>query len=139
MKNSILNDSWSFLKPHGWSKLKKTIDKQLEKADKLIAKFNSEKLRSIAKVKSEQLTSTNNSRNLPGNATIRKEYVRCGKLDCQSKHGPYYYAYWKDDSGKLKKKYIGKYRPSIDKHKSSNNDSVARDTVTDPSSSTENV
>jgi hypothetical protein len=22
-------------------------------------------------------------------------------------HGPYYYAYWKNDNGKLKKKYIG--------------------------------
>ena len=43
---------------------------------------------SIAKVKSEELTSTNNSRNLPSNATIREEYVRCGKLDCPNKHGP---------------------------------------------------
>jgi len=46
--------------------------------------------------------------------------------------GPYYYAYWKDDCGKLKKKYIGKYPPSIDKHKS-------RDTIIDPSNSSEGV
>ena len=112
MKNSILNDNWNFLKPIGWPKLKKRINKQLERADKLIAKAKPEELRSIAKIKSEELTSANNSRNLPSNVTIRKEYVRCGKLDCQSKHGPYYYAYWKDDSGKLKKKYIGKYHSS---------------------------
>jgi hypothetical protein len=111
MKYSVLNDNWTFLKPIDWPKLKQRINKQLERADKLIAKAKSEELRSIAKAKSEELTSANNSRNLPSNATIRKEYVRCGKLDCQSKHGPYYYAYWKDNKGKLRKKYIGKYRP----------------------------
>ena len=153
MKFDGLNDNWSFLNPLGWPKLKKRINKQLERADKLIAKFDSEQLRSIAKikseelrsiakVKSEQLTSTNNSRNLPSNATISEEYVRCGKLDCPSKHGPYYYAYWKDDSGKLKKKYIGKYHPPVEntsKHMSNDNDSVARDTVIDPSNSTEDL
>jgi hypothetical protein len=31
---------------------------------------------------------------------------------CQYKHGPYYYAYWKDpESKKLKKKYIGDHMP----------------------------
>ena len=103
--------------------------------ERLIAKFNSEKLRSKAKTKSEELTCINNSRNLPINATIREEYVTCGKSDCRCKHGPYYYAYWKDDSGKLKKKYIGKYPPSIDKHKSSDIDHP----VIDPSNSTEDV
>lgn len=44
---------------------------------------------------------------VPKNATIRQEYVRCGKYDCDKPHGPYYYAYWKDNA-KLKKKYIGK-------------------------------
>ena len=127
MKYEGLNDNWIFLKPLGWPKLKKRIIKQLERADKLIAKFDSEQLRSIAKIKSEelrsiekakseQLTSTNNSRNLPRNVTIREEYVKCGKSDCsRCKHGPYYYAYWKDDSGKLKKKYIGKYAPSVER------------------------
>jgi hypothetical protein len=141
---SLLNDNWSFLKPIGWSKLKKSIDKQLERADKVIArsdkvvaKVKSEQLRSEAKIKSEEITSTNNSRNLPVNATIRKEYVRCGKLDCPSKHGPYFYAYWKDDSGKLKKKYIGKYHPSIAKLKSSDMDHASNETITDPSKSTE--
>jgi hypothetical protein len=82
MKYSVLNDNWNLLKPIGWPKLKKRINKHLERADKLIAKANSEELRSIEKTKSEQLTSTNNSSNLPSNATIREVYVRCGKPDC---------------------------------------------------------
>src|SRR6266571_5863241 len=110
--NFIFDDDNSILKPIGWPKLEKKIDRLLERNERFIAKFNSEKLRSIAKVQSEELTSTNNSRNIPGNATIRKEFVRCGKEYCLAEHGPYYYAYWKDDSGKLKKKYIGKYSPA---------------------------
>ena len=39
---------------------------------------------------------------------------------CEVKHGPYYYAYWKDpQSKKLKKKYIGDHMP---KDKDSGND-----------------
>ena len=44
---------------------------------------------------------------IPPNATIRKEYVKCGNPDCQNSHGPYLYAYWKHDK-KLNKKYVGK-------------------------------
>ena len=44
---------------------------------------------------------------IPPNATIRQEYVRCGNPDCQNSHGPYLYAYWKEGK-KLNKKYIGK-------------------------------
>jgi hypothetical protein len=44
---------------------------------------------------------------IPPNATIRQEYVKCGNPDCQNQHGPYLYAYWKQDK-KLNKKYIGK-------------------------------
>lgn len=33
---------------------------------------------------------------LPRNATIRKEYVKCGKNNCEVFHGPYYYGYWKE-------------------------------------------
>ena len=48
-----------------------------------------------------------NDHEIPSNATIRPERVRCGNPDCQKLHGPYLYAYWK--SGKrLRKKYIGK-------------------------------
>ena len=75
----------------------------------------------INKIKSRQLAYANRSKSIPKNATIRKEYIKCGKEMCQYKHGPYYYAYWKDsESKKLKKKYIGDHMP---KKKKSNNDS----------------
>jgi hypothetical protein len=108
-------DNWSLLKPITWPKLKKRVDRLHEKTEKLLAKVESEKLKSEAKIRSERLTSANNCRNLPTNTTIRDEYVTCGKSDCsRCKHGPYYYAYWKDDIGKLKKTYIGKYAPRTD-------------------------
>src|SRR5215831_14273080 len=44
---------------------------------------------------------------IPPNATIRQEYVKCGDPDCTNSHGPYLYAYWKQDK-KLKKRYVGK-------------------------------
>ncbi|HXP48741.1 MAG TPA: hypothetical protein VN922_02240 [Bacteroidia bacterium] len=50
---------------------------------------------------------TVNNLEIPPNATIRQEYVKCGNPDCQNSHGPYLYAYWKQDK-KLKKRYIGK-------------------------------
>jgi hypothetical protein len=52
----------------------------------------------------------NNNGEIPQNATIRKEYVKCGNPDCQTihrPHGPYLYAYWRQDK-KLKKIYVGK-------------------------------
>jgi hypothetical protein len=48
-----------------------------------------------------------NNQEIPPNATIRQEYVKCGNPDCQNSHGPYFYAYWKHDK-KLNKKYVGK-------------------------------
>jgi hypothetical protein len=50
---------------------------------------------------------TDNNQEIPSNATIRQEYVKCGDPDCQNSHGPYLYAYWKQDK-KLKKRYVGK-------------------------------
>ena len=44
---------------------------------------------------------------IPPNATIRQEYVKCGNPDCQNQHGPYLYAYWKEGK-KLNKRYLGK-------------------------------
>jgi hypothetical protein len=44
---------------------------------------------------------------IPLNATIRQEYVKCGNTDCQTLHGPYFYVYWKQDK-KLNKRYVGK-------------------------------
>jgi hypothetical protein len=56
-------------------------------------------------------TSARNYESVPQNATIRKEYVKCGNYSCgRCKHGPYYYAYWRD-RGKRYKKYLGKYDP----------------------------
>jgi hypothetical protein len=125
----LLRNNWIFLKPIGLPKLIKRINKQLERTERFIARPESEKL-----------TSTNNSRNLPGNVTIRQEYVKCGKWDCpRCEHGPYYYAYWKEN-GKLHKKYIGKYPPSVEntkKDKSGDKHHGSSDTLTDPSNSTE--
>jgi hypothetical protein len=50
---------------------------------------------------------TVNDLEIPPNATLRQEYVKCGNHDCQNSHGPYLYAYWKQDK-KLKKRYVGK-------------------------------
>jgi hypothetical protein len=30
---------------------------------------------------------------------------------CELKHGPYYYAYWKDPESKVEEKYIGDHIP----------------------------
>lgn len=71
----------------------------MEKADKFLRKTQTAKARSIE-----------NTKSLPENATIRKEYVKCGKPFCLLEHGPYYYAYWRDsNTKKLNKKYIGNY------------------------------
>jgi hypothetical protein len=128
----LLRNIWIFLKPIGLPKLIKRINKQYERTERFFARLESEKL-----------TSTNNSRNLPSNPTIREEYVRCGKWDCPwCEHGPYYYAYWKEN-GKLHKKYIGKYPPPVEKankNKSSHKDDgirASRDTVTDDSNNSE--
>jgi hypothetical protein len=48
-----------------------------------------------------------NNREIPQNATIRQEFIRCGNPECQKSHGPYFYAYWKEDK-ELNKRYVGK-------------------------------
>jgi hypothetical protein len=60
------------------------------------------------------------------NATIRKEYIKCSKPFChRHKHGPYYYAYWKDpENKKLKKKYIGRHMPKNKEEESKNDNSA---------------
>ena len=91
---------------------------------KLLAKANKTTERAtkfINKIKSRQVACANRAKSIPKNATIRKEYIKCGKQTCEIEHGPYYYAYWKDpESKKLKKKYIGDHMP---KEKKSNDDS----------------
>jgi hypothetical protein len=61
------------------------------------------------------------SRAIPKKATIRKEYVKCKRPNCdQEQHGPYYYAYWKDpETKKLKNRYIGRDYIPFNKQKDS--------------------
>lgn len=48
---------------------------------------------------------------LPPTLTYRQEAVRCGKLSCSTcPHGPYWYAYWKED-GRTRKRYVGRHLP----------------------------
>jgi hypothetical protein len=71
-------------------------------------------------------TSVKNIGSIPVKATIRLEYVRCGKgckkcpekYDCNyNYHSPYFYAYWRDENNnrKLKKKYIGELNSDLEK------------------------
>jgi hypothetical protein len=61
----------------------------------------------LTNIQSQETTSKQNCKDVPSNATIREEHIKCGKSCLMCPHGPYYYAYWKEDNGKLKKKYIG--------------------------------
>lgn len=48
---------------------------------------------------------------LPPTLSYRQEEVRCGKQGCtRCPHGPYWYAYWKED-GRTRKRYIGRHLP----------------------------
>jgi hypothetical protein len=78
-------------------------DQLLHKTDK----FLDHTKKFLAKSNSEERTSRKNHYGVPCSATIREERIKCGKSCLLCPHGPYYYAYWKDDTGKLKKKYIG--------------------------------
>lgn len=43
--------------------------------------------------------------------TYRREWVRCGKPTCRRcPHGPYWYAYWKED-GRTRSQYVGRHLP----------------------------
>ncbi len=83
------------------------LPKLLAKADKTIE----EGRKHLSKIETAKASSINNAKLIPENATIRREYIKCGRSGCHhERHGPYYYAYWKDsESNKLKKKYIGRY------------------------------
>ncbi len=53
---------------------------------------------------------------MPKNATIREEFIKCGKDICNlCPHGPYYYVYWKDkkddNKSKLRKRHLGVIDP----------------------------
>jgi hypothetical protein len=66
---------------------------------------------SLNRKNNHKKTTVKNYESVPTNATIREEYVRCGNYSCRRcKHGPYYYAYWREQ-GVRYKKYLGKYDP----------------------------
>jgi hypothetical protein len=78
-----------FLNSNGGST---SFQKAIANANRTLSK--AEKL--IDRIESAEYTSRVNAESIPNHATIRKEYVRCGKLGCeQEPHGPYFYAYWK--------------------------------------------
>ena len=121
----------SFYKDIGWKSFLSDWDKPLfgcrrSSLEKVLAQANkaierSQKL--FNKIKSREVACSNRAKSIPENATIRKEYIKCGKKFCEQKHGPYCYAYWKDsESKKLKKKYIGDHIPTDEKSNDDLND-----------------
>jgi hypothetical protein len=55
-------------------------------------------------------------------AWVRLERVRCGQKRCRKccgdgpRHGPYWYAYFYDEIGKMKSRYLGKTLPEEYRH-----------------------
>jgi hypothetical protein len=99
-----------------FSRREGSLEKVLAHAKKIAEKSR----RFIDKIESKKQSSISRARSVPRNATIRQEYIKCGKTPCyHGKHGPYYYAYWKDpETKKLRKKYIGQYFQSPSEGKS---------------------
>ncbi|MGA8914312.1 MAG: hypothetical protein WB443_15820, partial [Nitrososphaeraceae archaeon] len=62
-----------------------SLQKVLENANKAIGKST----KFINKIKSRQIAYAKRAKSRPENATIRKEYIKCGKEICEQKHGPY--------------------------------------------------
>ena len=79
-----------------------SLQKVLTNANKAIEKST----KFINKIKSRDLACAERAKSIPENASIRKEYIKCGKQICQQEHGPFYYAYWKDPESKKLKKWI---------------------------------
>src|SRR5918911_347802 len=109
----------SFYRSIGWKpsmfrRRRTTFEKVIAHANKT-ARF-------LNKIKSREIACINRAKSMPENATIRKEYIKCGKELCEELHGPYYYAYWKDSNKKLNKKYIGTFMPTEDKAELKNDD-----------------
>jgi hypothetical protein len=54
------------------------------------------------RINSQRALADKNYKSIPPHANIRTESVKCGKPDCNGcKHGPYYYAYWKENGKKI--------------------------------------
>jgi DNA-binding SARP family transcriptional activator len=71
--------------------------------------------RAIVKVRMEYLP-RERERAVAQRVWYRAELVRCGKPTCKRccdgpSHGPYYYAYWRDAEGRVRKDYVGKRLP----------------------------
>jgi hypothetical protein len=94
-KDNGRNPSFDWDKPLFGHK-RNSSEKVLANANKAIEKST----KFINKIKSRELACANRAKSIPENATIRKEYIKCGKDMCERKHGPYYYAYWKDPQSK---------------------------------------
>lgn len=62
-----------------------SLQKILANANKTIERAT----KFINKIKSRQIASANRAKSIPENATIRKEYIKCGKEICEQKHGRY--------------------------------------------------
>src|SRR5918911_2347354 len=101
-------------KPSRFRRRRTTFEKVIAHANKTAKYLN--------KIKSREIACINRAKSIPENATIRKEYIKCGKKLCEELHGPYYYAYWKDSNKKLNKKYIGTFMPTEDKAELKNDD-----------------
>ncbi len=87
-------------------------DKQIEEIEKTNKRIKSINTKFEYSINSLLL----NHKSIPENATIREEFIRCGKENCNlCPHWPYYYAYWKDkikdNKSKLRKKYLGTSDP----------------------------
>ena len=82
--------------PIYYNQLMFKTDKFLDHSKKFLATSNS-----------DEGASRKNYNGVPSNATIKEESIKCGKSCLMCPHGPYYYTYWKEDNGKLIKKYIG--------------------------------
>ena len=59
-----------------------SFQKALSNASKVIEKST----KFINKIKSRQVAYVNTTKSIPENATIRKEYIKCGKEICEQKH-----------------------------------------------------
>ena len=89
-------------------------DPELSRKNTRKSRFSYQSEKVLVKINSKIETANRNSKSIRQNAIIRKKYVKCGKEFClRCEHGPYFYAYWRDEKNhrKLKKKYIGKSDP----------------------------
>lgn len=67
-------------------------------------------------IKAEEKASKKKFETVPANATIREEHVKCKKFHCKMyPHGPYYYAYWKENGKFEKEVYRYEIRQNVEK------------------------